>query len=313
MAVGKEDQTNLNGGNRKKVVNYNKEEDRPYYDGKEAQMWHLFVGDPATRLSNYQDSLLKLLKDHSARTVYDVACGTGIDSIMLVEAGFKVVTSDADEDFLNKARDVKGKRPELDQDWQIGYGDWLDLSSASVKHPAEGYDVILCIGNSFTALPDFEGEFRTQIKALENYKKLLKVGGMLIVDHYNYDYLLAHKSFPPSENKNIYYTTDRIFNTQVEWVEEAGKVTSLIFRSDVNVSGTDLEADPEVQMKERNGRKVPTLQRKGLPLCPFTRDEFVGLLKTVFGEGAEYRALPDFKQDVSENLPNYWVHCIVKS
>ena len=308
VSVGKKED-----GNTTEITNYEKEENRPYF-GKEAKMWHLYVGDPSLRLSNYKDSLLKLLKDQSAKTVYDVACGLAIDSVMLVEEGFKVVTTDVDEDFLNKAREVKEKRPELDRDWQIGFGDWLDLSAAAVNHPPEGYDVILCIGNSFATLPDFEGEYRTSIKALENYKKLLKIGGMLIVDHYNYDYLLSNKTFPPFKNKNIFYTTDRIFNTKVEWVEKAGKVTSLIFRSDVDVSGTDLESDPEVKIKERNGNQVPTLQRNDIPFCPYTRDELTGLLKIVFGEGADQRVLPDFKLDAPEDyVPNYWVHCVVKS
>jgi glycine N-methyltransferase len=75
-----------------------------------------------TRLSNYRDTLLKILKDRGVRTVLDVACGTGIDSVMLLEEGYKVVSTDALDHFLRRARDVRKRRPEL-MNWQIGLGD----------------------------------------------------------------------------------------------------------------------------------------------------------------------------------------------
>ena len=295
------------------VVNFDKEEERPYADGREARVWHLYVGDVKARLSNYRETLLSILEEHSAKTVYDVACGTGIDSVMLVEAGYKVASSDALQHFLHKARQVKQNRPDL-VEWQIGCGDWLDLKSADLEHPAEGYDVVLCIGNSFTTLPDFEGENRSHLKALQNFKDLLKVGGVLIIDSRNYDYTLTHKTLPPSSHESIYYNSDRVFNIRVDLIEKDGKVVQLIFKSAMDVSGTDLESDSDIVLKERNGVMVPTLELNDIVCYPHTRQGFTTLLKRVFGEEAEHRVLPDFRDKGPEDfVPNYWVHVIVKS
>ena len=157
-------------------VNFKNKEDRPCADGREAKVWHLYVGDVDVRISKYKDTLLKILEEHSVKTVYDVACGTGIDSVVLLDAGYTVVSTDAGDHFLLKALEKKQQRPEL-ANWQIGFGDWLDLKSAEVEHPEEGYDAVIIIGNSFCALPDFEGENKKHVKALHNFKDMLKVGG----------------------------------------------------------------------------------------------------------------------------------------
>ena len=291
------------------AVNYESKEDRPCADGREARIWHLYVGDVNARLSNYKGTLLKILEERSVQTVYDCACGTGIDSVMLLEEGYKVVSTDALDVFLEKAQEIKQKREEL-ADWQIGVGDWLDLKSAEVDHPALGYDAIICIGNSFCALPDFEGGSNTHLKAVQNFKDLLKKGGILIIDHRNYDYTLVHKTFPPKSHGSIYYNSDRVFNIKADLVEEDD--IAIIFRSDMDVSGTELEEDPDIKLKEREGKMVPTLELNNIPMYPHTLDGFTALLKTVFGEKAEHRLLPDFRENGQEDfVPNYWVHVIV--
>ena len=64
------------------------------------------------------------------------------------------------------------------------------------------FDAVLCLGNSFAHLPDFEGNLTNQRKALGNFKALLKPGGMLVIDHRNYDEILSSGQVP---SNNIYY------------------------------------------------------------------------------------------------------------
>ena len=123
------------------AANFTSAEDRPYSNGREAKIWYLYVGDVKTRLSNYRSALIEIFKSRGVRTVYDVACGVGIDSVMLLEEGFQVNSSDVIPAFLDKTRESRDQNPEL-TDWQIGYGDWLELDSAEVKHPVGGYDAI---------------------------------------------------------------------------------------------------------------------------------------------------------------------------
>jgi len=64
------------------------------------------------------------------------------------------------------------------------------------------FDAVLCLGNSFAHLPDFDGDLLNQRRALRNFKALLKPGGILVIDHRNYDEILASGLVPA---KNVYY------------------------------------------------------------------------------------------------------------
>jgi len=68
--------------------------------------------------------------------------------------------------------------------------------------PGTLFDAIVCLGNSLSALPDFEGGLSDHRRALSNFWSLLRPGGLLIVDHRNYDGILGSGVFPSS---NIYY------------------------------------------------------------------------------------------------------------
>lgn len=58
------------------------------------------------------------------------------------------------------------------------------------------------LGNSFAHLPDFDGDLRNQKSALRNMAAMLKPGGILLIDHRNYDYILDSGKAP---SKNVYY------------------------------------------------------------------------------------------------------------
>ena len=83
----------------------------------------------------------------------------------------------------------------------IEEADWLtlvdDLKERLPGGP-EGYDAVICLGNSFPHLPDSDG----QKLALGNFYEIVKPGGVLIIDHRNYDHLLDTGNVPV---KNAYY------------------------------------------------------------------------------------------------------------
>ena len=68
--------------------------------------------------------------------------------------------------------------------------------------PKAGFDVVLCLGNSFAHLPDFDGTKRKQRLTLSNLFLMVKPGGILVVDHRNYDVILDTGSVPVH---NVYY------------------------------------------------------------------------------------------------------------
>jgi len=85
----------------------------------------------------------------------------------------------------------------------IEEGNWVSLVD-DVMHFNGGakFDAVLCLGNSFAHLPDFEGNLLNQRRALQNFKALLKPRGILVIDHRNYDEILTSGQVPA---KNIYY------------------------------------------------------------------------------------------------------------
>ena len=87
----------------------------------------------------------------------------------------------------------------------IEEANWLSLSD-DLTHmegvPKGGFDAVLCLGNSFSHLPDFEGGLLNQKVALTNFWSMIKPGGILLIDHRNFDDVLANGWAPA---KNIYY------------------------------------------------------------------------------------------------------------
>lgn len=74
-----------------------------YADGKAARVWELFIGDQQSRTQTYRKFLVDLLKKHKCKRILDVACGTGVDSVLLIEEGFEVVSIDASDKMLKYA------------------------------------------------------------------------------------------------------------------------------------------------------------------------------------------------------------------
>ena len=89
-----------------------------YADGTAAKVWEVFIGDKNQRKQNYRDFLVGLLRERGCRRILDVACGTGVDSIMLLEEGFEVVSVDASDKMLKyalKSRWNRRKEPAFDK------------------------------------------------------------------------------------------------------------------------------------------------------------------------------------------------------
>jgi len=199
-----------------------------YADGKAAKVWQLYIGDTVDRTTNYKDFLIKTLKSKNCKRVLDAACGTGVDSIMVVEEGFEVVSSDASDKMLKTAYKIRWdrrKEPAFDQ-WVIEEGNWLCLNEQMSEHRGSGFDAIICMGNSFAHLPDFSGDQHDQRTAITNFYELLKPGGILVIDHRNYDYILEHGAAPTKNIAELAIATPQL-STLLAAVKAAGLVDTL--------------------------------------------------------------------------------------
>merc|ERR1711971_447177 len=169
-----------------------------YADGVAAQNWLLYIGEQENRTTNYKNFLCNLLKEKKCYTILDAACGTGVDSVMLIEEmgaipAFSLTSCDFSDKMLKYALKLRWerRREQAFFDWTIEEGNWMTLNK-DVKTPGAGYDSIICMGNSFPHLMDDHGDFRDHKRCIQNMYDMLKPGGILIIDHRNYDYILKN-------------------------------------------------------------------------------------------------------------------------
>ncbi|MBN3273040.1 GNMT methyltransferase, partial [Polyodon spathula] len=268
-----------------------------YADGKAAKVWQLYIGDTRSRTAEYKSWVLALLKKHGCQRVLDVACGTGVDSIMLVEEGFTVMSVDASDKMLKHALKARWERrkEELFDKWVIEEANWLTLLK-DVQKPGTGFDAVICLGNSFSHLPDFKGDQSDQQLALQNIASMVKPGGILIIDHRNYDHMLKTGRAPPG--KNIYYKSDltQDITTSVLLVDSKPHMITLDYT---------VQVPPE---QSQDG--CPELSKFRLSYYPHQVDDFKELLRNAFQGKCEQSVHGDFKSYTpgQDTVPCYFIH-----
>nr|AYE92135.1 glycine N-methyltransferase [Gobiocypris rarus] len=273
-----------------------------YADGKAAKVWQLYIGDTRSRTEEYKSWVFSLLRKHGVQRVLDVACGTGVDSIMLVEEGFKVVSVDASDKMLKyalKERWERRKEPAFDN-WVIEEANWLTLPE-DVTKPEDGFDAVICLGNSFAHLPDFKGDQSDQKLALQNIASMVKPGGILIIDHRNYDYILETGQAP--QGKNIYYKSDlkQDISTSVLWVNNKPHMITL---------------DYTLVLPQAEGIQTPPdMSKFRLSYYPHRVESFKEILKASFFGKCEHNVFGDFKQYTpgQGEAPCYFIHVVKKT
>lgn len=217
--------------------------------------------------------------------------------MMLLEDDFEVVSSDASDKMLKTAYKTRwDRRRETAYDnWIIEEGNWLSLAEDMKEYKGpEGFDAIICMGNSFAHLPDFSGDQHDQKCAIANFHSLLKPGGILVIDHRNYDYILEHGQAPTN---NIYYNSKHIdsIKTSVLYVNNQPNLITLDYTMDVH------EILPEEQ-----------LSKFRLSYYPHRVEAFTSLLKSVFGPNSHDSVYGDFKPLNMEDHPAFFIHVIQK-
>ena len=153
-----------------------------YVDGFVRKWDELINWENRTKLE--ADFLIDCLKKRSARDILDVATGTGFHSINLVKFGFYVTSVDGSPAMLEQAVENGHKHGVA---LNTALTDWRTLN----LNLSRKFDSIVCMGNSFT----FLFEEHNHRKVLDEFYLALKPDGVLILDHRNYDAILAGKYY----------------------------------------------------------------------------------------------------------------------
>ncbi|ALC46391.1 CG6188 [Drosophila busckii] len=262
-----------------------------YADGKAAKVWEIFIGDKNSRTDNYRNFLVDLLRQKGCKRVLDVACGTGVDSIMLLEEGFDVTSVDASDKMLKyalKERWQRRKEAAFDK-WTIEEANWLTLYDDIQEHIGDGFDAVICLGNSFAHLMDASGEQLEHKQAIKNFEKCLKPGGMLLIDHRNYDNILETGSTPA---KSIYYNTSHTADIKTSVLFYCGKPS--LVSMDYQIEGNKLSSEFR------------------LSYYPHGLKRFTEILSEIFGAQAKHKLFGDFKDMNVVQNPAFYIHLIEK-
>ncbi len=143
------------------------------------------------RKKEYGDFFSNILSKRNARTVLDMAAGTGFDSIVLLKAGFQVVSLDGSQQMIEIA-----KRNATKHGVSLSpiVADWRELDQKFEMN----FDAVVCLGNSFCHLNSEERE-----NTLIQISNLLTPNGTVIMDYRNYDRICER--CPPEADSGGYY------------------------------------------------------------------------------------------------------------
>ena len=125
----------------------------------------------------------------------DAAAGTGYHAVRLTQAGFDVTAIDICPNMIERTI-ANARSHGVTLAAQVG--NWLELDTA-----LEPFDAIVCLGSSFPHLLDPND----RAQALSNFHKLLRPGGVLIIDHRNFD---AMRAGLYANSAGLYYASSSI-------------------------------------------------------------------------------------------------------
>ncbi len=136
---------------------------------------------PFEKAIERKKELFKNILKGSNKTIADIGCGTGSDSLALAKLGYMVTSFDPSAQMLNQARmNAKSSGLELDS-YQFGASQIPDDFNGK-------YDVVISLGNSFANIPT--DEFDSSVCKCFS---LLREKGKLYIQILNYEKILIEK------------------------------------------------------------------------------------------------------------------------
>lgn len=279
--------------------------DQLYAEGYPAKLWNKYT---MTRPDIQKEFLLEKLRSHNVRTVLDVACGTGLDSMLLVEEGFQVVSTDFSDKMLAYALEERWNRrnePNFNN-WVIKEANWMTLAEdlEGVNIPEGGFDAVICIGSSLPHVPEPNCDQSNTKLALRNIASFVKPGGLLIVDHRNFDELLRTGKLPDSINYPFRKEFDVKMTCKVLHTDDGRpKLVVSDYRLDIDKLGQ------EERKILRIHRDVKNFQFN-MTLFPHKVHDFQTMLRDVCSSNAIIETFGNFQPFGQVPIPAYYQHVI---
>ena len=136
----------------------------------------------SNRLAAEMSFIERELRSVGASRVLDAACGTGMHTIALAQAGYEAVGVDLSAGMIRAARANAVAAAVKLQFEEGGFG-------SLTAQAGRGYDAVLCLGNSLPHLVTPEG----LAEALDDFAGCLRPGGVLLIQNRNFDLVLESR------------------------------------------------------------------------------------------------------------------------
>jgi len=145
-----------------------------YFDKNFSTNWDKIINWNLRQLKTIK-KLNSILKAFNCKSVLDVAAGTGFDSICLVKKKFSVVSQDKSSEMLKKLKINASKHNVHLETVCAPWGKY--------NYKKKKFDAVICLGNSFVC----ELSKKKRKIAINEWYRLLKKKGIIIIDHRNYE------------------------------------------------------------------------------------------------------------------------------
>ncbi len=142
------------------------------------------------RLEAQRSTITELIDRFDVHKAIELACGTGLYSILLAQEGVDVHGADISPEMVDQAR---RNAAELGLDIPFSTADMLDLPHSL---PAAN-DTVLCLGNSIPHIPTAK-----LANAMQSISQLLTPGGHVILQLLNYERVLSQHDRFISANRH---------------------------------------------------------------------------------------------------------------
>jgi ubiquinone/menaquinone biosynthesis C-methylase UbiE len=150
--------------------------------------WERHYGEPGFIGDYFRKRMAKALEwiadgdfDQQAGLVLDVGCGGGHLAVQAASQGFHVLGMDSSLNMLQKSKELSEKRSVC-----LGRFFQGDIESMPVK--CSSLDVVVCLG--------VISYLKTECKAIEEFARVLKPGGLLVVSATNKARLIKRLDLP---------------------------------------------------------------------------------------------------------------------
>jgi glycine/sarcosine N-methyltransferase len=134
-----------------------------------------------------------LVRKFSIRSALDAGCGTGFHSILLARVGVDVTAIDLSSEMVRRAAENAERAGVTIRAYQSSFseiGGPAPAATGGTPPPARRpFDALFCLGNTLAHMEDDAA----LDESLGNFRKVLKPGGVLLVQVLNYEKILAER------------------------------------------------------------------------------------------------------------------------